>query len=203
MGNLLENLLKRTREKVGAFRDDQSGVAAVEFAFIATLMITLWLGTMEISQGVEVNKKVGRSASVIGDLVAQGDVYTVAQINDIMKIGASVLLPYQRDAPRVTITEIAIDAALNAKVHWSRRLDGTSFSTPFATNASVLDVPANLKIADTHLVRVETQLEYIPVTSWSIKQNATGPNGAYASVNMAETYYLRPRQGAWVDCNGC
>ena len=203
MSERFKNLLQRSVASARAFRDDQSGVAAVEFCFIATLMITLWLGTMEISQGIEVNKKVGRSASVIADLVAQELEYPVATINDIMKVGAAVLQPYNRDTPVVTVTEIKIDAALNATVYWSRRLEGTTFSTPFAANAPVLNVPANLKIADTHLVRVETQLEYIPVTSWSIKKNATGPNGAYASVNMAETYYLRPRGGNFVDCIGC
>lgn len=203
MSHQFETLLNRTREKLSAFREDRSGVAAVEFCFIATLMITLWLGTMEISQGVEVNKKVGRSASVIGDLIAQEDLRLVSDIDDIMKIGKSVLLPYQRDEPRVTVTEIMIDADLNATVYWSRMLDGNNFSSAFAKNSPVLDVPANLRIADTHLIRVETQLEYIPVTSWSIKQNETGPNGAYASVNMAETYYLRPRAGDRVDCTGC
>jgi Flp pilus assembly protein TadG len=178
-------------------------VAAVEFAFIATLMITLWLGTMEISQGIEVNKKVGRSASVIADLIAQEEAHPVNDVSDIMKIGAAVLQPYNRDTPRVTVTEIKIDAALNATVYWSRRLDGAAFTVPFAPNAPVAGLPANLRIADTHLIRVETQLEYIPVTSWSIKKNETGPNGAYASVNMAETYYLRPRIRDFVDCIGC
>ena len=203
MRKLLKNLLKRTRETGRSFRDDQGGAAAVEFCFIATLMITLWLGTMEISQGIEVNKKVGRSASVVADLIAQEESYPVAVISDIMKIGASVLQPYNRDAPTLTVTEIYVDPSLNATVYWSRRLDGATFSVPYAPNAPILNLPANLKIADTHLVKVETELEYIPVTSWSIKKNATGPNGSYASVNMAETYYLRPRQGSDVKCIGC
>jgi Flp pilus assembly protein TadG len=203
MSKFLGKLLNRASAAARAFREEQSGVAAIEFAFIAPLLITIWLGTMEISQGIEVNKKVGRSASIIGDLIAQELSLPVATIDDIMKIGAAVLQPYNRDAPRVTVTEIHIDAGLNATVVWSRRGDANTFSRPFAPGSAVLNLPANMKIADTDLIRVETQLEYLPVTSWTIRKNATGPSGSYATVNMAETYYMRPRQGSDVKCVGC
>jgi Flp pilus assembly protein TadG len=202
MSKFLSQILKKPRAAAQRFRDETSGVAAIEFCFIAPLLITLWLGTMEISQGIEVNKKVGRSASVIGDLIAQKEDYNVATIDDILRIGASVLLPYNRDAPIVTVTEISIDAGLAATVYWSRRGEENSFSRPFAPNSNVI-VPANLLIADTHLIKVETRLEYLPITSWSIRKNKTGGAGAYASVDMGETYYLRPRNGARVNCAGC
>ncbi len=203
MRKFLGNILKKSHDAAGRFRRDERGVAAIEFCFIAPLLITIWLGTMEISQGIEVNKKVGRSASMIGDIITQEEVQTVAQIDDILKVGAAVLQPYNRDAPRITVTEIFINPALAATVVWSRRGDGGSFSRPYAPNAPVTTLPANLKIANTYIIRVETQLEYLPLTSWTIKKNKTGGQGAYASVNMAETYYLRPRPGADVECTGC
>lgn len=202
MNKLLRQIGKKSRATARRLCDEKSGVAAIEFCFIAPLLITIWLGTMEISQGVEVNKKVGRSASVIGDLIAQKDNYTVAVIDDILKIGASVLLPYKRDAPIITITEISIDAGLVATVNWSRRGEENSFTRPFSPGSAVA-VPLNLRIANTHLIKVETSLEYLPITSWTIRQNKTGGSGSYASVDMAEIYYLRPRNGPQVDCTGC
>jgi Flp pilus assembly protein TadG len=157
---------------------------------------------MEISQGIEVNKKVGRSASVIGDLLAQADENPVATVDDILKIGAAVLQPYDRDAPIITAMGIHIDAGLNATVTWSRRGEGSAFSTPFAVGSPAV-MPNNLKIANTNLVKVETQLEYLPITSWTIRKNKTGGSGSYASVDMSETYYLRPRNGEEVKCLGC
>ena len=202
MSELLGRLFKKAKGAAVRLRDEESGVAAIEFAFIAPLLITIWLGTMEISQGIEVNKKVGRSASMIADIVTQHEFVTNVQLEDILKIGAAVLQPYQRDAPTITVSEIHIDAALNATVVWSRRGNENSFSRPFAPGASAV-VPTALKIADTYLVKVETQLEYIPITSWSIARNKTGPNGAFASVNMVETYYNRPRVSETVSCTGC
>ena len=203
MRKFLGNILQKSNDAAGRFRRDERGVAAIEFCFIAPLLITIWLGTMEISQGIEVNKKVGRSASMIGDIITQEESQTVAQIEDILKVGAAVLQPYNRDAPRITVTEIFINAGLAASVVWSRRSEDGVFSRPYAPNAAVTTLPPNLKIANTYLVRVETQLEYIPITSWTIKKNKTKAGQGYASVNMAETYYLRPRPGADVECIGC
>jgi Flp pilus assembly protein TadG len=201
MRKVLSKMAGSARLAFQNFRDDERGVAAIEFAFIAPLLITLWLGTMEISQGIEVNKKVGRSASMIGDLITQSNGTIAADdIKDIMKIGAAVLQPYKRAIPEITVTAIKVDAALVAKVHWSRRGNDTTFTTPFAKDL-VVTIPANLNIANTFLIKVETKLAYVPLTSWSIKDNKT-PSGK-ASVNMAETYYLRPRVTPEIDCTGC
>ncbi len=195
-------LVALVRRGVRRFFSDTRGAAAIEFAFIAPLLITLYLGTMEISQGIEVNKKVGRSASLIGDLIAQHDSLGKAQIEDIINIGAAVLQPYDRDAPTITVTGVNIDAALTAKVAWSRKGVGATYSQGSAVG-STLTIPANLKIADTFLIKVETKLAYLPITSWTIHKNNTGPGGAYASVDMSEVYYLRPRIDDSVDCLDC
>lgn len=196
------SLRSKLHEAAKRFRGDTAGAAAIEFAFIAPLLITMYLGTMEISQGVEMNKKVGRSASVIGDLIAQNDIIAVADVQDIMKIGKAILQPYNRSIPTVIITAIQIDGALAPKVAWSRKAVGTTYTTPYVVNAGVT-VPANLLIANTFLIKVESQLEYLPITSWSINKNKTGGQGAYAAIDMAETYYLRPRIADDVQCTGC
>lgn len=205
MAITISSLYQKTNLALREFCRDNRGSAAVEFVFIAPLLITLYLGTMEISQGIEVDKKVGRSASIIGDLIAQTNTTIPnADVQDILKIGASVLQPYTRTLPTITITGITIDGAGTATVKWSKRRTGTTYSTPFAANVPVTTVPANLKVANTFLIRVETSLEYLPITSWSIKKNKqVGTPTAYAAMDMKETYYMRPRVSDDVSCTGC
>jgi Flp pilus assembly protein TadG len=203
MSKFLHQMLGRTSGAARRFASDKSGVAAVEFVFIAPLIILLWLGTMEISQGVEINKKVGRSASVIGDIVTQTGVITVSDLDDVLRIGASVLQPYNRDYPTITVSEVYVDNALKAKVVWSRRGHQNTFTAGDAVNTPVT-LPANLAIANTHLLKVQTDLVYYPVTSYAIRRNATDANGKkYAVLNMSETYYMRPRVNDDVVCTGC
>jgi Flp pilus assembly protein TadG len=184
------------------FRREASGAAAIEFAFIAPLLITMFLGTMEISQGVEINKKVARSAGVIGDLVGQNNALTMDELEDLMEVGKAILQPYNRSAMSVTISLIEIDNNADPKISWSYGWDGENFVMPSAAG-SATTVPANLKIAETYLIRVNTALEYLPITSWSIQKNkGTGPS-AYASIDMSETYHLRPRVADTVLCSDC
>ncbi len=191
------NLLRR-------FSGDNRGAAAVEFAIIAPVLITIYLGTMEISRGLQVNKKVGRSASVIADLIAQVDDTALdkATIDAIMKIGKATLQPYNLTQPTMIATGVTIDAAGNPTVSWSRQLADTTVSKPYAVGSAVT-IPAKLKIASTFLIKVQTKLEYRSVTSWSLAKNKSDANGQYAAIDMSEVYYLRPRTAPTLNCNDC
>ena len=65
----IRNLLKSMRAKAGytveGFARDARGVAAVEFAFIAPIMILLFVGTIELSAGISTDRKISRVASAI------------------------------------------------------------------------------------------------------------------------------------------
>ena len=97
------------------------GVAALEFALIAPVMIALYMGSVEATAGLDLNKNLGRATSMVADLVTQQQTITKAEIKDIMDIGTATLLPYTRDTPQITITAIDISAASVATVAWSRR----------------------------------------------------------------------------------
>ena len=50
---------------------DQRGVSAVEFAMLLPLMITLYLGVVEISQAVGIDRKVTLTTRTVADLASQ------------------------------------------------------------------------------------------------------------------------------------
>ncbi len=197
----ISNGLARIRNQVKRLAGDSKGAAAVEFALIAPLLITLYLGTQEISLALSINKKVGRTSSAVGDLIAQADsTIAVADLKDIMKVGAATLQPYSITKPEVWVTGIQISTAGAATVAWSQKLvNNTTYSIPYVVG-SVATVPTKLKVNDTFLVKVETKLKYRPITSWTI---TTNKSSGYAYFDMAEVYYLRPRNSNALTCTGC
>lgn len=50
---------------------DRQGVAALEFALLAPMLITMYLGLAELSLGLSVDRKVSHSASVAADMATQ------------------------------------------------------------------------------------------------------------------------------------
>lgn len=184
---------------------DRRGIAAVEFAFIAPLLLALYFVTMEISLGVEASKKVDRIGSMVADLVAQQSSTTKTDLESMMQLGQAIISPYNRSAPKIVITEIWItgDPTPKVQVVWSRQMANGAFSVPYTKNASTT-VPEQLKVKNSYLIRVESYLDYKPLITWSAAKKPTlGLTSIFDTISMGQTYYLRPRMSATVDCGDC
>lgn len=191
--------------KLARLATDRRGVAAVEFAFIAPVLLVLYLVTMEVAQGIEANKKVGRIGSMVADLVTQQQQISKDELEAIMQIGAAIIQPYNRTQPTVEVTAIKIsdEDTPKATVVWSRKLADGVFSVPYIKDDPA-DVPDALEIRNTFLVRVSGELDYRPVTTWTAEQKTTlGLASAFDNIQMKETYFLRPRMSSEIPCTGC
>lgn len=184
---------------------DRRGIAAVEFALIAPLLLALYFVTMEISLGVEASKKVDRIGSMVADLVAQQNSISKTDVENIMQLGQAIILPYNRSAPKIIVTEIGIstDPTPKVQVVWSRQMANGAFGVPYTKNAATT-VPDQLKVKGSYLIRVESYLDYKPLITWSpTKKPALGLTSIFDTISMGQTYYLRPRMSATVDCGDC
>ncbi|MBA1139597.1 TadE/TadG family type IV pilus assembly protein [Mesorhizobium neociceri] len=187
------------------FCSDRRGIAAIEFAFIVPVLLIMYFVTMEASQAIETSKKVSRIGSMVADLITQQQTVVAADIDAIMKIGTSTLQPYNRSTPTIIVTAIQVttETPPKVKVVWSRKLvAGTNIVD--AAKDTITTVPATLKIADTFLIRVESQLAYKPIVTWSAdSEKRLGLTSAFDSITMGETYYLRPRRSTTIPCGNC
>jgi Flp pilus assembly protein TadG len=185
---------------------DRRGVAAIEFALVVPLLLCMYFVTMEVSQAIETNKKVSRIGSMVADLVTQQhEKTTKAELEAIMAIGQSLLTPYYRSKPKIVVTAIEItdEPTPKVKVFWSRKLVNDAFSVDLPKGTTTT-VPATLNTRGSFLVRVESYLDYKPVITWAAADKpALGLTAAFDNISMKETYYLRPRMSAQIDCSDC
>jgi Flp pilus assembly protein TadG len=197
--------LTRTGAAIGRLIRDRRGVAAVEFAFIVPLLLSMYFVTMEVSQAIEANKKVSRVGSMVADLVTQQQTITKSELDAVLAIGESLLQPYNRSKATITITAIEItdEPSPKVKVFWSRKLSNGAFSVG-AAQGSTTTVPAALNTKGSFLVRVVAELGYKPVVTWAAADKpALGLTAAFDNISMAETYYLRPRMSQQIACGDC
>ncbi|AZO05311.1 pilus assembly protein [Mesorhizobium sp. M2A.F.Ca.ET.037.01.1.1] len=193
--------------RASRFGRDRRGVAAIEFALIVPVLLIMYFITMEASQAIETSKKVSRIGSMVADLVTQQTAVVKANLDAIMKIGSTTLLPYNRSDPKIIITAIQMSdqASPTVKVVWSRKLVGSTYSAD-AKPGDTTTVPSTLKIRNTFLIRVESDLGYTPVIAWSAtdeKAKSFGLLSTFSNINMSETYYLRPRRVPMIPCSDC
>lgn len=189
--------------KLARFTRERRGVAAVEFAFLAPILLMMYFLSMEASQAIEANKKVSRLGSMVADLVAQtsGGIDKAA-IQNIMDIGQTTLLPYNRSKPTITVTGVQIDAKSQVSIEWSRKLENGVFG-PGMDKTTKITIPSALVIPNTFLVKVDSELVYEPVITWSQANQGLGFLSTFAGIKMSESYLLRPRTVAALACSDC
>lgn len=201
----LKTHMARTRAGLRNLVRDRRGVAAVEFALIAPVLLALYFVTMEVSQAIETNKKVSRVGSMVADLVGQNGVVDPSSLKAIMEIGQAIIYPYNRTMPAIEITGINISDDTNPKVTvaWSRKLVDNVDSAGLEKK-TIVTVPERLKIPGTFLIKVTTSLDYRPLITWAADEKASmGLAASFDKIEMAETYFLRPRMSNSVDCSAC
>src|SRR5713226_2610224 len=140
---------------------DQRGVSAVEFAMLLPLMITLYLGTVEISQGVGIDRKVTLTTRTVADLASQVTTINNADMTNLLNASSAVIMPYDATKLKVTVSQVDIDANGNAKVKWSDTLGGSAHAA-----GSAVTLPAALNVVNTSLIWSEVAYTYTPTIGY-------------------------------------
>ena len=164
--------------RVSSLRRDQRGVSAVEFAMLLPLMITLYLGAVEISQGVAIHRKVTLTARTVADLASQVTSINNANMTNMLNAAASVVSPFPVNQLKVTVSAVDIGADGVAKVAWSDTLNGTPRGVD-----TVVPLPAALKIPNSQVIWSEVRYNYEPAIGYVV----TG------ALNLFDQIYMRPR----------
>lgn len=159
---------------------DNRGLSAVEFALILPVMLTLFLGGTEITQGITIKRKTTIATRTIGDLVAQGTNINNAEMTAIFAATGAVLSPYPAANLKVAVSNIWIDANNVARIVWSDGYNGGVARTA----GSTITLPDGLDAyPNTSLIWAEAEYTYTPTIGYVV----TG------SLDLKDKVYLRPR----------
>jgi Flp pilus assembly protein TadG len=163
------------------FFADCRGISAVEFAMLLPVILTLYLGTVEASQGIAADRKVELTAHTLADLSSQYTDITDAEMTNILNAGSAIIAPYAAANLKEVVSEIAIDAQGNATVVWSDTLNGTALAV-----GAVVSVPASLATPNTYLVLAQVQYSYNPTYGYVMNSTLT----------LSDQSFMRPRESA-------
>jgi len=198
----------RMRLAAARLLNDSSAIAATEFAIIVPIMLVAFFGTVEISSGVAVNRKITLVARTLSDLTSQSPPATTNQmystVNDtylqnVFTASIAVLQPYVATPTQATVSEVYVDTNKIATIQWSKAATigaGASQATLTASahNAGdVVTLPSTLLVKQTYLIYSEVRYLYTPAVGYVMGK---------AGVTLSDVSYTRPRQVACVVYNG-
>jgi Flp pilus assembly protein TadG len=180
----IKNAVVNTRSvtrRIADFARDRRGVSAVEFALLLPMMMTLYLGSVETSQGIAANRKVTLAAHTLADLASQYTDITNADMSNILAAGPAILAPFPTASIQEVVSEISINAQGVATVVWSDTLNGAAL-----TVGQVVSVPSSLAVPNSSLVLSQVQYNYSPIYGYVL----TG------SITLHDQIFVRPRQSS-------
>ena len=101
----------RLRHGFARFATDRRGVSAVEFAMLLPLMVTLYLGSVEISQGVGIDRKVTLVSRTVADLASQVSTIAGTDMTNILNAATTVVQPYPDTPLKVVVASTLFDGS--------------------------------------------------------------------------------------------
>ena len=177
-------------------RRDQRGVAAVEFALLLPVMLTMYIGSVEVSQSLNANRRVVLLARTIADLTTQSPKLAAADLGGVVAAASAVLSPLSTVPAKIRITSIAISSSGSidpkvvnpASVCWSYQQGWTAYAR--GTVLSETQLPSALRFEPgTSIIMAEVEYPYKPVIGYVL----TG------TMTLTERIYMRPRMSTYVE----
>ena len=166
---------------------DERGIAAVEFSLILPMLILLWIGGVEVTEALSVDRRLNNLASSVGDLIARDKVVTYAEITSIFNLGPKAMYPACKSAAECTgdglgirVTAVDMNGAGSASIAWTQETGNLLCAPVVSMN---ITVPLTLRVPDTQIIMAEVCYTYTPAVGYMI----TGP------ISLTDRMFFVPR----------
>lgn len=101
----------RAALRLRGFGRDAGGIAAVEFGFVAPILLVMLLGAIELTRAISIDRRFSQVTTTIADLVTREQTLTADDVAAIYTVAAQIMRPYDVSELKLSIIPVkAIDA---------------------------------------------------------------------------------------------
>ena len=165
------------------YKSDHQGVAAIEFVFVAPVMIFMYFGLAEISSAIIADRQISHATNVAGDLATQVATINSTQMSEIMTATTLVM-----GIPSNKILDVKLEIA-----SFSRNAAGdiiplgkATLGDPFTAAYNANDLDDLILGQNSGVVVARVEYDYEPLKLRYFDSNFT----------LSETFLLKPRTAA-------
>jgi Flp pilus assembly protein TadG len=175
---------------VRRFAGDQRATSAIEFGLVLPVMLALWFGAVELSEGIAINRKVTIVARTIADLASQQTLnIDTATMTNLMNATSAVMAPFPASVNgaaglKVVVSQIKIAGdGTTVTVSWS---NANQYGTALTAGNPFTTLPTPFKIANSYVILGTAEYDYTTsfIGRWVLSRNLT----------LKDQMYMAPRQ---------
>ncbi|MHA1545707.1 MAG: TadE/TadG family type IV pilus assembly protein [Alphaproteobacteria bacterium] len=183
-GKQIRRSVERFCSALNRFGSDARAVSAVEFALILPVMITIYLGSVDVTQILTADRKVTNVASSLADLVAQSTQISDSEVANIFDAATAIMKPLPTAGLGIIVTSVVVDNNDDVVVAWSEASNASAY-----TPGEGITLPTGIIEAGSSVIMAEVTYTY---SSPVVELVAGG------SIDLDDKFYLRPRRSLTV-----
>jgi Flp pilus assembly protein TadG len=169
----------------------QSGVAAIEFAFILPVMLLLYFGMMDLTSLVVNNRKVTTVASAVADLTSQNRTTILkSQIDDYMNVSDLVLNPAPPSGVTVRVFGYRPSGGAPTLIWQTGNGEGPGCADPSTAGFTELMTAGN------DLIVAQACMTFVPLVANFLGKSILGDT----SFSVGQSVVVRPRATLTLNC---
>lgn len=194
----VDTVLSQRRRLSKRFREDERGIAAIEFAIIAPIMIAMYFGLAEIASAIAVDRRISHGTNVAGDLSTQQPELKDGDIEEVVAAALRVMDVSNINQIAIDMESFILPAEGEPPESRGRIRVNNSVGEFAAFDASKLDT--KLLNSKSGVVVTRVKYQYTPIELRFFD----------SAITLEETFLLKPRRsdavefqdgnGSLVDC---
>lgn len=143
------------RRRFYRFGNEKKGLAALEFAILAPMMIFVLFGSIDLLDMLDTNRRVENAAASLADVVARDTEITDDEVDGFWAALDTLMFPNEGVDVDMRITSVSVQSSTTAVVVWS---EGQGLA-PRLSNSTVA-LPAGMMMPGTSIIFAEAEMEY-------------------------------------------
>lgn len=171
------------------FRTAQAGVAAVEFAMVLPILLTIFVGMSEYAHAIDTWRKLTLLARTVSDLTSQGDTQnpiSAALMGDILASSTAVMRPLDASTTKIVVSAMGVKASGATLIPTVCSSVANGVATKRVVGlAADLTVPPGFQVAGMRYVLTEVSMAYRPMLGGALVKlfgNSAGTINLSASI---------------------
>jgi Flp pilus assembly protein TadG len=168
-------------------RASRRGIAAMEFAAVAPMIVLLFVGGFQILDAITVLRKLTDTTVQLANVTSQYTTMSQTDVNAVLAAAATIMTPYPTTTMSIVLSEVTTDSNGNATVTWSKAFQGT----PLGQGAAVT-MPPGFDSPSTSYILVQSTFQYTPPIG----------GGILGTIPMSKQIVMLPRGSASIPFTG-
>lgn len=190
--------LGRAARLLRGFVNAKTGAVAIEFAYLAPVLMLMIGGTIEGSRAISMNRKFSLVTSMMGDLVAREEKVATAELDKMMGVIAHVMAPYSANDLRLAVIPVE---------PYQDNTKSRVYAAPYVHNnmtapalCADYDLPTGLLASGTPVIVIEAEYDFKPLFA-GIASFAKQDSDIISADTWTDRAVNSPRMGT-VEFNG-